>query len=47
MITASQRFGVSRHDYDFFYLNNILEDWDTPESVAMEDLGLVEMRRGF
>lgn len=47
MVTASENFGVFLDDYDFHYLDEVLEAWDTPEAMAMEDLGLIEMHRGF
>lgn len=43
MDRASMMLGVGRDDYHFFYLDEIIQDDDTPESTAMEDLGVIEM----
>lgn len=47
MNRVSTMLGVDRDDYDFYYLNEVIGEDDTPESMAMEDLGLIEMCSAF
>lgn len=44
MDRVSTMLGVDRDDYKLYYLNEVVRDYDTPESRGMEDLDLVEMR---
>lgn len=47
MAGAATYFGVDRYDHSFYYQGEVLEDYDTPQSMAMEDCDLVEMHIEF
>ncbi|KAL2279646.1 hypothetical protein FJTKL_13328 [Diaporthe vaccinii] len=47
MSVAARYFGVNRYDHRFYYQGEVLPDYDTPESMAMEDGDLIEMHSEF
>ncbi|KAK7709899.1 hypothetical protein SLS64_006144 [Diaporthe eres] len=47
MACAATRLGVDLYAHYFYYQDKVLQDYDTPESMAMEDRDLIEMDDGY
>lgn len=44
---AATFFGVRQCDYVFEYQGEVLDDWNTPEGMAIEDGSLIGMHLDF